>query len=544
MAGKGIEINMLANDKDFQRGVKDVSRGLEEVGDSLNEVSKYADKTGRKLGDEISDGAKDAERSVEKLEKSFKEVADASKRETGRAGDAMRKNTNEATTQAARDLGELKDEAVQNASETFSSFDGSVDSLVDGLQGTFGGIVSNMGAAGAVAGGLLAVGIGYAVAQGEELAEAINTAKERSAELAAEILDVNGDLSQIQWAEKVKEWGLAIEDSREWWEFWQGDAKTALDVAAESADKFGLSLKDVALGLSGTDSAAATRSITELREQVEELTTARSRSQQMSDREDLSGQIRAREELISKLEKQGGVTEEATRQAELLAQITEEQAAADKAAADALQARNDAVNSLQGELDEAINSWGEYYDAETGAVDPAGYIAAMQARAEATTNFNSNVQALAAETGLSFEATQAILEQGVDFAPILASIMAGGPEMRAQYAGQMQAMVDGGQSILDGTPMTAEVTTTTDTAEADSRLDKTTQKRDAPVTAKPDTAAADAALDAVAKKQRTASIAASVDLSSAEAALSRFVNRTRVATVTVETRDREGRLVP
>ena len=539
-----IKIEFLAGIARFLRGTSDMGEALDDVADSLDDVARDAKKAGDKTGDAISDGAKDAEQGVERLGREFKEMADQARRSSDKAGDSLGRGIGSGTDAAKRDLAELKDEAVQNASETFSSFDGSMDSLVDGIQGTFGGIVSNMGAAGAVAGGALAIGIGYAVAQGQELADALNSAKERSAEIAGEILAADGDLSKIQWAEKFNEWGLAIEDNREWWEVWQAEAKTAMEVASEAADRFGISVKDLALGLSGTNADAAIRSISALRDQIEELEDARSRAQQSTVREDLSMEIRGRTNLIAKLEAQSGVTEDAIRVSEQMASISAEMAAADEAAAAASQARTDATNALQRELDEAVNSWTAFYNAETGATDPAGYIAAMQARVDATTNFNANLAQLAQETGMSFEAQQAILDQGVDFAPMLASIMAQSPEMRAQFAGQMQAMVDGGQSILDGTPINATITTTTDAQDAERQLDAAATERKAPVKAEADATAASQALDAAAAKNRTATIGVSVSTSDAEAALSRFVNRQRTATITAEVRTREGKLVP
>lgn len=539
-----IKIEFLAGIARFLRGTSDMGEALDDVADSLDDVARDAKKAGDKTGDAISDGAKDAEQGVERLGREFKEMADQARRSSDKAGDSLGRGIGSGTDAAKRDLAELKDEAVQNASETFSSFDGSMDSLVDGIQGTFGGIVSNMGAAGAVAGGALAIGIGYAVAQGQELADALNSAKERSAEIAGEILAADGDLSKIQWAEKFNEWGLAIEDNREWWEVWQAEAKTAMEVASESADRFGISVKDLALGLSGTNADAAIRSISALRDQIEELEDARSRAQQSTVREDLSMEIRGRTNLIAKLEAQSGVTEDAIRVSEQMASISAEMAAADEAAAAASQARTDATNALQRELDEAVNSWTAFYNAETGATDPAGYIAAMQDRVAATTNFNANLAQLAQETGMSFEAQQAILDQGVDFAPMLASIMAQSPEMRAQFAGQMQAMVDGGQSILDGTPINATITTTTDAQDAERQLDAAATERKAPVKAEADATAASQALDAAAAKTRTATIGVSVSTSDAEAALSRFVSRQRTATITAEVRTREGQLVP
>lgn len=540
-----IKIEFLAGIARFLRGTSDMGEALDDVADSLDDVARDAKKAGDKTGDAISDGAKDAEQGVERLGREFKEMADQARQSSNKAGDSLGRGIGSGTDAAKRDLAELKDEAVQNASETFSSFDGSMDSLVDGIQGTFGGIVSNMGAAGAVAGGALAIGIGYAVAQGQELADALNSAKERSAEIAGEILAADGDLSKIQWAEKFNEWGLAIEDNREWWEVWQAEAKTAMEVASESADRFGISVKDLALGLSGTNADAAIRSISALRDQIEELEDARSRAQQSTVREDLSMEIRGRTNLIAKLEAQSGVTEDAIRVSEQMAAISAEMAAADEAAAAASQARTDATNALQRELDESVNSWTSFIDAETGAADPAGYIAAMQERVNATTNFNSNLAQLAQETGMSFEAQQAILDQGVDFAPMLASIMAQSPELRAQFAGQMQAMVDGGQSILDGTPIQATITTTTDAQDAERQLDATaTKPRTATVGATADTKTAADQLDAAAGKKRTATITAVADTASLEADIKRYLNQTRVLTLTVEQRTREGKLLP
>ena len=536
-----IKIEFLAGIARFLRGTSDMGEALDDVADSLDDVARDAKKAGDKTGDAISDGAKDAEQGVERLGREFKEMADQARRSSDKAGDSLGRGIGSGTDAAKRDLAELKDEAVQNASETFSSFDGSMDSLVDGIQGTFGGIVSNMGAAGAVAGGALAIGIGYAVAQGQELADALNSAKERSAEIAGEILAADGDLSKIQWAEKFNEWGLAIEDNREWWEVWQNEAKTAMEVASESADRFGISVKDLALGLSGTNADAAIRSISALRDQVDELEDARSRAQQSTVREDLSMEIRGRTNLIAKLEAQSGVTEDAIRVSEQMASISAEMAAADEAAAAASQARTDATNALQRELDEAVNSWTAFYNAETGATDPAGYIAAMQARVAATTNFNANLAQLAQETGMSFEAQQAILDQGVDFAPMLASIMAQSPEMRAQFAAQMQAMVDGGQSILDGTPINATITTTTDAQDAERQLDAAATERKAPVKAEADAKTAAATLDQVAAKPRTATIVANADTGTARQQLDRLTER---LTVTIQARVVDQRGVP
>lgn len=560
---KGVSISVASDTKDFLKGIKTgVIEPLEDASDTLQDLAKDGEKAGAKLEDSM----KDAQRDTEKLAREFDDLGDKIRDSSRRGGQGMKDNTKDATTAAARDLEELKGEAMQNASETFSSFDGSVDSFVDGIQGTFGGIVSNMGPIGAAMGAALAIGIGLAVAKGQEVADAINEAKERAAELAAEIDSVDGDLSQIEWADKVKDWGLAIEDSREWFEFWQDDARTAFEVAAEKADEFGISVKDLALGLSGVDADAATRSIGRLGDQIDELEQKRRKADRSLERDDIDSEIRQRETLIEKLKAQGNVTEEAIELNKLSAEVTAELAAADKAAADAAQARTDAESTLQSELDAGVASWQEYIDKETEAADPSAYIAGMAERAAATSNFNGNVQLLAQEFKLSADETQAILDQGLDFAPMLQAILDSG--MSAQFVEQIQAAVGGGQEILNGTELGATVTAVPDTdaasaalgeaaqdrettIEADSNaaatgkaLDTAAKDRTTTIRARADTSAASRALSALAARPRTARIGAYADLSAARAAINSFVNQPRTAVVTVVARTPEGKPVP
>ena len=562
--GKGVSISVAAETSDVERGLKTgVIAPLEDAADTLKDLAKEGDKAGGKLEASMRDAQKD----TEKLGDEYQELSRTIRNTSKRGGQDLKEHTSDATDAAKRDLAELKDEALQNASETFSSFDGSMESFADGIQGTFGGIVSNMGPMGAILGSALAIGIGVAVAKGEELAEAVNSAKERAAELAAEISDVDGDLSQIQWVDKVKEWGYAIDDSREWFEFWQDDAKTAFETSKDYADRFGLSVKDLSLGLSGVDAGKATASVKALKEQVKGLEDQRGRAAGTSEVEKISSEIRARETLITKLEQQGGVTEEAIELTRMQAEITEELAAKDRAAAAATQARTDAANALQAELDAGVASWQNYINAESGATDPAAYVNAMADKASATANFNGNVQGLASEFRLSHDETQAILDQGLEFAPMLQSIIDSG--LGPAFVEQLRAAAGGGQEILDGTPLGATVTAEADTGTAQADLDQAAadrdatvsvtadtkaaasqidaaadKKRDAKVTAKAETTAANRDLDALASKSRTASIKAAVDVSAAETALINFVNRRRDLTIVANVVDRAGKPVP
>lgn len=178
MAGKGISINFLANVRDFLRGTDDVEKAFDGVSGSLDEV------------------ARDGDRSTEKLERSFKDLTRTVDRETNTAQRSMGRNFEKGTRTAKGELDELGREARQNAAETFSSFDGSVDSFADGIQGTLGGIVSSLGAVGAVAGAAGAIGIGLVTAElvkqqekAEEVKAALTDAYRSAAEEGRDYLD-------------------------------------------------------------------------------------------------------------------------------------------------------------------------------------------------------------------------------------------------------------------------------------------------------------------------------------------------------------------
>jgi hypothetical protein len=208
----------------------------------------------------------------------------------------------------------------------------------------------------------------------------------------------------------------------------------------------------------------------------------------------------------------------------------------------ALEARAEQLEAIQGELENSISTWSDYQDAETGALDPGAYIAGMTARRESISNFNENVQTISKQFGLSQEETQAILDQGLDFAPGLQSIIDSG--MSAAYATEIQAAVSGGQAVIDGTPITSTVTADADTSKAEGKLETAAEDRKTKIDATTDTKAVAADLDAVAAKTRNAKITASIDLAAAERSLTEFMNRSRTITITAKAVDREGRPVP
>ncbi|NYD65984.1 hypothetical protein [Agromyces atrinae] len=197
MASKGIEIPLVVNANGVVKGASDAEDALDKVADSLDDLArdtaKTAKRAGNELGDEIGKGAKQADSSLERVEKGFKELSSTARRETQEASDALDRNTKKGTSAAKRDLAELGNEAKQNASETFSSFDGSAASFADGIQGTLGGIVSSLGPIGAAAGAAGALGIGLIMKAIEDADEQAQLSREQVAMLAEAYIEAGGN---------------------------------------------------------------------------------------------------------------------------------------------------------------------------------------------------------------------------------------------------------------------------------------------------------------------------------------------------------------
>jgi len=530
MAG-AITLDIAMNTRDVLRGARDVGEALDDVADSLDDLTrdtaKSANKAGDKLADGIKGGTKEADASLEKLERGFKELSDTSARESKQAGDALATNLNRGTTRAKQDLGELKNEARQNASETFSSFDGSVQSFADGVQGTLGGIVSSLGPIGAVAGAAGALGIGLIISAFDKAGTESEDYKAKVAELATQLIETgNVGAPAIEYiAEQLK--SLATETD---------DAKTSLDDLRDVADKSGSSYEDLANAYAGN-----TDNLDELVQSSKDYT-----NQLIAEAAAASDGVYDQDALYDSKKRQADAQQQYTDY------LTQAQTAANEAAqaeqnyidagGKAMETRAAAVETYQSALDDSLGSFDEFKNAETGALDPAAYIAGIQARVDATSNFNSNVQSLATQFGLTDDEVQAILDQGLDFAPMLQSIMDSG--LAPEFVSQLQTAVGGGQEILDGSDLSATADVDADTDKAKSATDAfTSQKRETTVQVKADTKAADAALDATAKAQRTATITATVDTSAAERALTNLTNKARNVTIVATVQDRNGKPV-
>lgn len=517
---KVIEIGIGSEGKAFRQGLeRDVIPPLEDAQKALLDMGKDGEKGGDRIEDALRSAQRETKDTKREIEDLSRELEDA-----GRSGSRIGDGVKAGAQKADGAVREFSEEAKQNLSETVSSFRGEGEDIAQIVQDTFGGVVSSLGPIGMAAGVAGAAGIGLLLAQFEKAQESEEEFREKVRELAEELIETGGigETSIGYIADQLRE--LALETD---------PGALSLAKIRREAERLGLDFKDLATAYAGGTSA--------LEEQIEVLDDLITEEQQryaegINQYNQYSGAIDTTSKNLKEqrdaLQRVAEATEDARQQEEDY--IT--------TGAAALAARGEAAEALQSELNSAIGTWGEYHDAETGATDPAAYISAMQARIDATSNFNSNVQTLASEFGLSFEETQSILDQGVDFAPMLQSIIDSG--LSAQFAAQVQAAVGGGQEIIEGTPLGATVTVGADTGDAVAGLDAAAEGRETTIEADPITAPAERALSDLITKKRVATVTAEADVSAARTALNNFVNERRVAVVTVDTRDREGRPVP
>lgn len=172
----GINISIASETRQFATGVqRGVIEPLEGAAEALDDLAKEAQQSGEGIERGLEQGAdgarQEVESATEKMERSFKDLATTSKRESRKIGDDLGDEVKKGARKAETAVDSFKDEAKQNFSETASSFDGSMSSAVDGIQGTLGGLATTLGPAGAIGAGLAAAGLGTAVTFATQWAE-------------------------------------------------------------------------------------------------------------------------------------------------------------------------------------------------------------------------------------------------------------------------------------------------------------------------------------------------------------------------------------
>ena len=531
---KPISISMIADASDVAKGIKKgATDPLEELQSKFSDTARKGEESGKSIVDAYRDtkpATDKAAQAVEKLEDKLDEARKTSQKlgnterdvkglgdeldkasksadKMGDAGKGIGDGIKRGTDRAEEGLSEFKDEANSTAKEAAASFDGSAESIGDIFQELAANAFAGFGPAGAIAGIAVAAGLGVAITAAQDTADAVNEAGEEVGQLAGSIIDAGGQLSRSDLLGIVQDWALEVGDSREMWEVWQESATLNLDKAQDAAKDTGLALGDMLQAMAGTDADASDAALKALRDRLADL------DQQLDDsagswdhmlgifgeRQNIENARKETADYIKTIEESTDKTSAAQLAADAYSDSMEGEAAAAAVAEEALAAKNTLLEDLDGSLAELVGSWTDYQDAETGALDPGAYLEGIRTRAEANLNYADNIASIADQ--VSPETLNAIYEQGLDFAPMLQSIIDSG--LVDQMDDTFTQGADASQKAIDSIDGTVEVDA--DTSKAEEKLSGFTSSRgdrrrgetaDVTVAVDADTAPADATTSA------------------------------------------------
>lgn len=249
-----LESQDLNGAEDSLESVGDAAKdAAREVETQFENIEDSADAAGEKIEDSFNSATKDAGNEVDDLEKKFRTALDNIGDQAKASGDKVGKSFKDGTDRAEDGMDELKDEADGTAREAAASFDGSAESIGDVFQELAANAFAGFGPAGAAAGLAVAVGIGVAISKLQEMADAVNEAKEAGAEWAQSFNaeDVSGRLAAVR--DRLDEMTGEIQDSKEWWELWQDDAVTALEAVEAGLRESGIAASEFNDAMTETD---------------------------------------------------------------------------------------------------------------------------------------------------------------------------------------------------------------------------------------------------------------------------------------------------
>ena len=380
-----VGINLVAGVKDFLRGTKSAAEGLEDVADSLDDL------------------AKDGDQATEKLEKSFKEMAREAK-EAGRdAENGLGKGFKGAAREGETAAKTIKDEFKSNLSEVTSSFDGSVQSMGDLVQGTLGGLVSDLGPTGLVLGAAGAAAVGLVIKAFEDGQLTAEEFRAKVSELATELIEAgeDGNVSYGYISDQLKEFALATDDGA-----------LSLESIKKMAKDSGVEFSDLAEALAGN-----VDTIDELLDSQKALQGTTHRGIELND-----ARVKALGDEDDAIDKVVGALEEAKRASEE-AQKAEEDLL--EAQGPEYEAKAAAIASIDAAYDQAVGSILDFKNEETGVLDIGAFVASIETRKAELAAY----QEALATSGLTTQQKQALDDMGIEAASAyLDGIKSGTPE--------------------------------------------------------------------------------------------------------------------
>jgi len=411
---KGIEIGVGVDGSAAEKGIK--AGLIEPLEDAQGELEKLG--KGKGL-DELEHDLGEAAKATDKLKDETKRDAEQIAQAYRDQARAAQQSTEETRSRGREAIGEVKNEALQNASQVFSSFDGSTQGFVDGIQGTFGGLVASIGPLlgpagllGAVAG---AAGIGL-------ITSALGQADERTKAVvarASELIDIYKETGEVgktsiqavvDQIEELAKGGEGANDS--WKELNETFAKAGLNGSKYAAQWAAATAGNV---------DAQQELLAALQAQVDFISRKMDTTTDTDAYLDLTDQLLAVNDLKGALQDEGQAAAEAGDAMKASAQ----------AGLPELQVKATLVDQVNTAYDDLAGSAEDYIDAESGLFDVAKYIAAMEAREQALKDYQKSL----ATSGLSNEAKDFLTQQGeAAAAAMLAGYMAASPGQKARLA--------------------------------------------------------------------------------------------------------------
>lgn len=219
---KGIEIGIASETKAFKQGIDaGVIAPLDDAQKALTDLGRD------KSLDKLEDNLQEAQKASKNLEKDTKKTADAIESEYKNAYRKLKTESKEGYHKASEAAEGFKDEAKQNFAETASSFDGSMQSIADGVQGTLGGLATSVaGPLGLALGGLGALGGAFAA----QWAAAAEKTQERIKAMYDDMLDSGLDYLSKDY---VNEQLAALKDDQDQY---NGLLKLSKDLGLDLSD--------------------------------------------------------------------------------------------------------------------------------------------------------------------------------------------------------------------------------------------------------------------------------------------------------------------
>lgn len=367
---------------DLAKSLDQVAKGsdLSEIEDDLRGVSKEADKTSEALED-ISKGTSKAEGEVaqdfEDMERSAQDAADAIGRSMDQAATSTSGSVQAGTRDVAGAMQEVKMEALQNANQAFASFDGSAKSFVDGIQGTFGGLIVTLGPllgpAGLIAAMAGATGVGLISAAMGKAGQDSDAFKQKVKDLTGQYMDTGkvGKRSFSDIAEELKSMANETDDTKTNLGNLEGLAKTLKKPLSEVTAAYleGGPALDTLIKKTREKQAADV-----------EAATSQSRYSQ-NNRADLEREASNLDMVAGKLEKQQAAYK-AAREAQILAI---------QAGADKYDVATTALDSIAQGYDDIRQSASDAATAQDGTFDINKYLQSVEDQKKVLAGFKSNL---------------------------------------------------------------------------------------------------------------------------------------------------------